>query len=719
MATVGIDLGTTNSCAAVLERGVPQVIPSQSGARTTPSVVAVTDENLLVVGCMARRQALANPEHTAFAVKRLMGRKFDSPEIEEARRSLPFPLVAAPNGDVHIRLRGHVYSPQAISSLVLTKIRGAAEDYLGERVQDAVVTVPACFDDPQRQATRDAGLIAGFVRVSLINEPTAAALACGLENAGQRSQRVAVYDLGGGSFDITILEVTNGLFQVRATGGNTSLGGVDFDQRIVDWLIREFHRETGVDLAADRVALQRLHEAAERVKCELSTTRRAEINLPLITGDRPGPRHLETVLTRQRYEELTEDLLQATIGSCHQCLGDAGLRADQIDRVLLVGGQTRAPRLIDLVRGVFGREPDTALNPDESVALGAAIHAGMLQGEFKNRALSDITRHALGVETKEGTFTPMIRGSHTVPTRKSRVFTTVADNQGRVEIHVLQGQSDIAAQNRSLAKFELTGIPPAPKGLPQIEVTFEVDGSGILSVKAEDRTTGRGQDIVVCPSGGLSQADVGRLAAEAQAREVEDEARKDQAIVRQLEGLVRARLDGGTDAIHHLGPGGQPVSGCPRELALKLAREMGATIRAAQAGAVEIEAPPGHHLVTDDDPGVVSAEHWSIPTRTLFIDASPPADPWEVAARRLQRCAVEPCVPACTCAGKHAAPELAPRIQLDAESQEARGDRSSVRAVAADSFLVLAGMTETEGRLRSLARSLLTALGGFLRRRSA
>jgi len=536
---IGIDLGTTNSCVAVMEGGVPQVIPNQEGARTTPSIVGFTAKGERLVGQIAKRQALTNPKNTVFAVKRLIGRKFDSPEVTEARQFLPFQLVEASNGDVHIQIEDKVYSPPEISSFVLQKLKAAAEDYLGETVEEAIITVPAYFNDPQRQATKDAGLIAGLKVSRIINEPTAAALAYGLKNTGQSGQLVAVYDLGGGTFDITILEMTEGTFMVRATGGDTYLGGEDFDQKVIDWLIGEFLRETSIDLRQDRMALQRLKEAAEKAKCELSTSQQTEIVLPFISADASGPKHLNTVLTRQNYEELTDALLQRTIEPCRRCLADAGVKPEQVDEVLLVGGQTRAPKVAEVVRKVFGKEPNRAVNPDEGVAMGAAIQTGILQGEVKDLVLLDVTPHTLGIETKDGTFTSLIDRNSTIPTRKSRVFTTVADNQTRVEVHVLQGESDMAAYNKSLAKFELTNIPPAPRGVPQIEVMFDIDVNGIVSVTAQDQATGRAQSMTIHPSGGLSQAEVNRLSAETRARDAEERTKKDQeAVVRQLDGLV-------------------------------------------------------------------------------------------------------------------------------------------------------------------------------------
>jgi molecular chaperone DnaK len=534
---IGIDLGTTNSCVAVMEGGAPQVIPNQEGARTTPSIVGFTAKGERLVGQIAKRQALTNPKNTVFAVKRLIGRKSDTAEVEQSRRLLPYPLVDAPNGDVHIQIDEKVYSPPEISAFVLQKLKAAAEDYLGEPVEEAIITVPAYFNDPQRQATKDAGLIAGLKVSRIINEPTAAALAYGLKNA--RGQFVAVYDLGGGTFDISILELSEGLFQVRSTGGDTFLGGEDFDQRIIDWLIEEFLRDTGIDLRQDRMALQRLKEAAEKAKCELSTAQQTEIVLPFISADASGPKHLNTVLARQKYESLTDDLLERTIEPCRRALSDAGLKPDQVDDVLLVGGQTRAPKVTEIVRRVFGKEPNRAVNPDEGIAMGAAIQTGIIAGEVKELVLLDVTPHTLGIETKDGTFTPLIERNSTIPTRKSRIFTTVADNQTKVEVHVLQGESDMAAYNKSLAKFELTNIPPAPKGVPQIEVTFEIDVNGIVSVSAQDQATGRSQSMTIHPSGGLSQSELSRLVNETRMREQSERSKREQeAVVRQLDGLV-------------------------------------------------------------------------------------------------------------------------------------------------------------------------------------
>jgi molecular chaperone DnaK len=536
---IGIDLGTTNSCVAVMEGGVPQVIPNQEGARTTPSIVGFTAKGERLVGQIAKRQALTNPKNTVYAVKRLIGRKLDSPEAEMAVKYLPFELVPSYNGDVHIKIEDKIYSPPEISSFILQKLKAAAEDYLGEVVEEAIITVPAYFDDPQRQATKDAGQIAGLKVSRIINEPTAAALAYGLKGDAPTGQKVAVYDLGGGTFDITILEMSDGLFQVLATGGDTYLGGEDFDQRIIDWLISEFQGETQIDLAQDRMALQRLKEAAEKAKCELSTAQQTEIVLPFISADASGPKHLNTVLTREKYEELSDDLLDRTVEPCTRCLADAGLKPEDIDEVLLVGGQTRAPKVTDLAKKVFGRESNRAVNPDEGVAMGAAIQTGIIQGEVKDLVLLDVTPHTLGIETKDGTFTSLIERNSTIPTRKSRVFTTVADNQTRVEVHVLQGESDMSAYNKSLAKFELTNIPPAPKGVPQIEVTFEIDVNGVYNTKAQDQATGREQSMTIHPSGGLSQQEVSRLVDETKARQTEEKDQKElDTVVRQVEGLV-------------------------------------------------------------------------------------------------------------------------------------------------------------------------------------
>ena len=531
---IGIDLGTTNSVVAVMEGGEPKVIANEEGGRTTPSVVGFTKTGERLVGQVAKRQAITNPENTVFSVKRFMGRRFE--EVNEEMKMVPYKVVR--QGDnVAIVAQDKQYTPPEVSALILQKLKKAAEDYLGEKVTEAVITVPAYFNDAQRQATKDAGEIAGLKVDRIINEPTAAALAYGLDK--KINEKIAVFDLGGGTFDVSILDIGDGVFEVLATNGDTHLGGDDWDQRLIDHLAEEFRKKEGIDIRKDAMALQRLKEAAEKAKCELSTAQQTEIVLPFISADASGPKHLNTVLTRQKYESLTDDLIEKTIEPCTRCLSDAGMRADQIDEVLLVGGQTRAPKVSEVVRKVFGKEPNRAVNPDEGVAMGAAIQTGILAGEVKDLVLLDVTPHTLGIETKDGTFTPLIERNSTIPTRKSRVFTTVADNQTRVEVHVLQGESDMAAYNKSLAKFELTNIPPAPKGVPQVEVTFEIDVNGIVSVGAQDQATGRSQSMVIHPSGGLSQSEVNRLVAETRATEQADRTRKDQeAVVRQLDGLV-------------------------------------------------------------------------------------------------------------------------------------------------------------------------------------
>ena len=536
---IGIDLGTTSCCVAVMEGGVPQVIPGREGRRTTPSVVSFGPEGEIVVGEPAKRRAVLDPANTVLGIKRLIGRKFDSAECEALRRFASFEVVRAPNGDAHVRAAGRIYSPPEICALVLAELRRDAEAYLGEDVDEAIITVPAYFNDPQRQATRDAGLIAGLRVSRIINEPTAAALVHGLKDVGRDGKFVAVYDLGGGTFDITILEMADGLFQVRATGGNTFLGGDDFDERIMDWLLAECRREAGIDVARTPELLLRLREAAEAFKRELSQAEEVEVVVPFLPGDASRAGSLSTALSRRQYEGLTRDLLEQTIDACERCLADAGIRADQVDEVVLVGGQSRAPGVIETARRVFGREPSLAVHPHEGVAQGAAIQTGIIQGEVKDLVLLDVVAHTLGIETRDGTFTPIIERNSTIPTRKSRVFTTVNDGQARVEVHVLQGESDLAAYDKSLAKFELTGIEPAPAGKPQIEVGFEIDVSGVVAVEATDLATGQRQALTIHPSGGLGADDIARLvrqAAERRAREREQD--EDARILRRVEGLV-------------------------------------------------------------------------------------------------------------------------------------------------------------------------------------
>ncbi len=536
---VGIDLGTTNSCIVVMEGGTPQVIPNQEGARTTPSIVGFTSKGERLVGQIAKRQALTNPRNTIFGVKRLIGRRFDSPEVQSAKKVLPYDIIPASNGDVHIKIDNKIYSPPELSAIVLQKLKAAAEDYLGEAVEEAIITSPAYFNDSQRQATRDAGTIAGLKVQRILNEPTAAALAYGLKN--KKSGKVAVYDLGGGTFDISILELQDGLYQVLSTGGDTYLGGEDIDQLIINWLVEEFQKETGIDLTGDRMALQRLKEAAEKAKCELSTAMQAEIVLPFISANQSGPKHLNTVLSRANFERMITPLLERTIAPCVQALKDANLSASEVDEVIVVGGQTRTPKVVEVVRQVFNKEPNRSVNPDEVVSIGAAIQTGILQGEVKDLVLLDVTPHTLGIETKDGTFTPLIERNSTIPTKKARIFTTVADNQTKVEIHVLQGENDKAAYNTSLGRFELSDIPPAPKGVPAIEVSFEIDVNGIVQVTARDQATSREQNITVRAGSGLTQSEVERLRTETQSRESGERQEKERdRVMGQLQGLMGA-----------------------------------------------------------------------------------------------------------------------------------------------------------------------------------
>jgi molecular chaperone DnaK len=535
---IGIDLGTTNCCVAVMEGGKPRVITSREGGRTTPSVVAFTPRGERLVGQIAKRQALTNPNNTIYAVKRLIGRKYESLEVAKAKQLVPYEIVPATNGDAWIRVRDRDYSPPELSAFLLSRLREMAEDYVGGDVTEAVITVPAYFDDSQRQATKDAGRIAGLAVLRIINEPTAASLAYGMDE-GTASRRIAVYDLGGGTFDISILQLGEGVFEVKATSGDTFLGGEDFDQRIVDWLIDVARAETGIDLRSDRLALQRLKEAAEKAKCELSREESAEVNLPFISADEGGARHLHAVLTRAKFEELVDDLIERTRRPCEEALRLGGLRPEDVDEVLLVGGQTRTPRVVQVVREIFGREPNQGINPDEVVGIGAAIQAGILKGDVKDMVLLDVTPLSLGIETRGGMFTKIIERNSTIPTRKCRVFTTVTDNQAKVEVHVLQGEREIVAHNKSLGRFELVGIPPAPKGVPQIEVTFDIDSNGIVNVEAKDTATSREQKIVVTPSGGLTEEDIQRIIEDAARHGEEDRRRAELIRVKsRLEGLV-------------------------------------------------------------------------------------------------------------------------------------------------------------------------------------
>ena len=527
---IGIDLGTTNSCVAIMSGGDPVVIANAEGNRTTPSVVGITDKGERVVGQIAKRQAITNPENTIYSIKRLIGRKAESKEVREAAKRLPYKIATAPNGDAHVEIRGKQYSPAEISAMILQKMKQTAEDYLGEPVTEAVITVPAYFDDSQRQATKDAGQIAGLTVLRIINEPTAASLAYGLDK--KKDERIAVYDLGGGTFDISILEIGDGVFEVKSTNGDTFLGGDDFDQRIMDWLVEEFKKDQGIDLKKDRMALQRLKEAAERAKIELSSSQETEINLPFVTADAGGPKHLVIKLTRAKMEQLVDDLIQRTIEPCKKALGDAGVTAKDVDEVVLVGGMTRMPKVIQLVRDFFGKEPHKGVNPDEVVAIGAGIQGGVLKGEVKDVLLLDVTPLTLGIETLGGVFTRLIERNTTIPTKKSQIFSTAADGQTAVTINVLQGEREMASDNKSLGHFDLVGLPPAPRGMPQIEVSFDIDANGIVHVAAKDMATQKEQSIRITASSGLNKDEIDKMVKDAQAHAAEDKKKRELVEVR-------------------------------------------------------------------------------------------------------------------------------------------------------------------------------------------
>jgi len=577
---IGIDLGTTNSCVAIMEGGEPKVIANIEGNRTTPSIVAFTDNNERLVGQVAKRQAVTNPERTLYAIKRLIGRKFTDNEVKRSIGISPFKIVEGAHGSVAVAVMDKTYTPAEISAMILVKMKQTAEEYLGEEVTDAVVTVPAYFNDSQRQATKDAGKIAGLNVQRIINEPTAASLAYGLDKKGE--EKIAVFDLGGGTFDVSILEIGDGVFEVKSTNGDTFLGGEDFDMRIVNWLADEFRREQGIDLRSDKMALQRLKEEAEKAKMELSTTKETDINLPFITADATGPKHMNVKLSRAKLESLVDDLIERTVGPCRTALKDAGLSPSDIDEVILVGGMTRMPKVQEKVKEIFGKEPHKGVNPDEVVAIGAAIQGGVLQGDVKDVLLLDVTPLSLGIETLGGVTTKLIEKNTTVPTKKSQIFSTAADNQPAVSIHVLQGEREMAQDNKTIGRFELSSIPPAPRGVPQIEVTFDLDANGILHVAAKDLGTGKEQSIKITASSGLTEAEIERMTRDAELHKEEDRKRRE---------LVETRNQ--ADAIVHASE--------------KSLKDLGDKVDAPTKASVEKEIENVKKVMTGDDINAIKA----------------------------------------------------------------------------------------------------------------